>query len=160
MSWISTFNVPRKWKSRASSILGYVYFTCREYSSKWYCKQADTGLVKKIPALGPTEYQRLVVKGSIHQIYRSCSSWVFSMTVWFGPHDLNKHFENSTRNILQKYNYPWCFHTNLHFPLAVTGKTASSPDLRDEDLPLDCWQPLLLAWWQHSFWLRVAKYQN
>ena len=44
-------------------------------STKWYRKPTDTGLMMNFHSLAPTKYKKSVVIGTVHRIFRACSSW-------------------------------------------------------------------------------------
>ena len=44
-------------------------------TTKWYRKPTDTGLMMNYHSLAPLKYKRSVVIGSVHRIFRACSTW-------------------------------------------------------------------------------------
>ena len=44
-------------------------------TTKWYRKPTDTGLMMNFHSLAPLKYKRSVVIGSVHRIFRACSTW-------------------------------------------------------------------------------------
>ena len=68
-------------------------------SSTWYTKSTDTGLIMNFHSLVSRKYERSVVSGLIHRIYRACSSWSY----------FHESVEKA-KSLLEKNQYPPSFY--------------------------------------------------
>ena len=73
--------------------------------STWYSKPTDTGLILNYHFLALRRYNKSVVSGFVHRIFRACSTW--------------KHFHNSMQRakvMLERNQYP----PNFYEPIIKT----------------------------------------